>query len=67
MNQDLSMYRPAAFSIIYGLENTILASTGEVFLSTLGEKPPGVGYSKCRGFTHNQFHFAFRLQGLGDL
>ena len=22
MNQDLSMYRPAAFSIIYGLENT---------------------------------------------
>ena len=23
MNQDLSMYRPAAFSIIYGLENTV--------------------------------------------
>lgn len=25
MNQDLSMYRPAAFSIIYGLENTVLS------------------------------------------
>jgi hypothetical protein len=30
MNQDLSMYRPAVFSIIYGLENTaVLMEAGK--------------------------------------
>jgi hypothetical protein len=29
MNQDLSMYRPAAFSIIYGLENTDMKHEGK--------------------------------------
>ena len=32
MNQDLSMYRPAAFSIIYGLENTPLPLIVSLYL-----------------------------------
>ena len=40
MNQDLSMYRPAAFSIIYGLENTESRYLPRFLTACLKERHP---------------------------
>ena len=49
MNQDLSMYHPAAFSIIYGLENTKCGWDGEKANFSIGDNTVGFRPRKGAG------------------